>query len=123
MKNYNPNLPENKEQKTQNNNALTEKTRVEFYGIVYSPSLKIMALTGKRTYISYTESELCNDYSNWNQANGENASFQALAKATDRKALMFIDETEDMVSQHVIDFLNQGYTTPSQLKPFIKCRL
>ncbi|WP_234912151.1 MULTISPECIES: hypothetical protein [Vibrio] len=103
--------------------GIAQEPMVEFYGIVYSPSIKVMALTGKRTFLHFTESELCRDYPNWNQAKGGNADFQRLAMASDRKAVMMANVTESEVADTVKNFLQQGYTTPSQLKPYIKARI
>lgn len=102
---------------------LTQGPRVEFYGIVYSPSYKVMALTGKRTFINFTESELCRDYPNWNQAKSNSQPFKLLAAATDRHAIIMINDTEEAVAEKVIQFLDNGYETASQIKPFIKNRL
>lgn len=82
-----------------------------------------MALTGKRTFMGYTEQALCNDYPHWTQAKSNSEPFKQLAEATDRRAEMMVDYSEEEVASRVIQFLEDGYCTASHFKPFIKRRL
>ncbi len=104
----------------ENTVPMQEKSLVEFYGIVYSEKLKIMALTGKRTFIDFSEKQLTHDYLSWNQANGTNLLFKNLRDAEDRDSIIMINKNEIEVANVVISFIKKGFQTPSNLKPFIK---
>ena len=104
-------------------NADNTSDRIEFYGIVFSSRLKIMALTGNRQLKKYTEKRLSQDYLNWSQAKGKNPHFMALAKATDRKAMIMRNETTDEIANKINEFITLNYISPSKPKSSIKAKL
>ncbi|MYM61706.1 hypothetical protein GTG28_21120 [Vibrio sp. OCN044] len=87
----------------------------EFYAVIYSPSKKVMALTGKKTLQGMSEEQLCHNYLSWNQVKSGNLYFKSLAEARDRKAKILENPSNEEIQKVVKTFVSKGYRTGSKL--------
>ncbi|MDG2784039.1 hypothetical protein P7M26_23735 [Vibrio parahaemolyticus] len=99
---------------TETNEQNASVRSYEFYAVIYSPSKKIMALTGKKTLKGMTEAQLCHNYLSWNQVKLGNVYFKDLAEANDRRAKILDNPSIEEVKKVVETFVSQGYQTGSK---------